>query len=576
MTNYTLRQDLHERRDEHGDTKAVSGPTPFSAFRARITLAFARNDSLQETLQCCATVMREHLDLALVRIWLLDKVGKVLELQASAGISTHLNGPHGRAPIGEGKIGRIAHLRQPYFTNAVIGDPAIHNQDWAQREGLVSFAGVPLLIGERLIGVMACFARIPFTSAMSDILLAEAYTIALGVDHKQTAEALQKSESSFRSLIEHALDILVVLNSDGTIRYTGPSFTRVLGWTPGELLDSSMFTFVHPDDVPATLAALSDVILHPDRIVTIETRVLHRDGSWRHLEAVSRSFVDDPDVGGVIVNARDITDRKRMLLELEENRLHMVQAAKLTELGEMATSIAHELNQPLTAIKMAADLLLRTRRTADTPAPAMLHQMLEKISVQVERATAIISHMRALGHPPTGVCAPLHVNTVVRSALALLEHQLRAHDIAVHLTLDEHAPPILGEQIPLEQVLIALINNARDAMHEEAEARSQRGQLYEKRLAIDTAVVAGHVRLTITDNGPGISAETQQRIFAPFFTTKGVGKGTGLGLSVSHRIIQQYDGVLAVESSEGAGATFILQFPPLNEETAFSPLTQRA
>lgn len=573
MTSCTPRQDLHERRDEHGGKEAVSGRIPLSAFRTRITFAFSRNISIQETLQCCAEVMLEHLDLTLVRIWLLDKVGKVLELQASVGMYTHLNGPHSRAPLGEGKIGRIAHLRQPYFTNAVIGDPAIHNQDWAQREGMVSFAGVPLLIGERLIGVIACFARIPFTSAMCDILLAEAHTIALGVDQKQTAEALQKSESSFRSLIEHALDIIVVLNSDSTIRYTGPSFTRILGWTPRELLDKSVFIFVHPDDVPSTLATLSDVILHPDRIATVELRLRQQDGSWRQLEAVSRSFVDDPEVGGVIVNARDITDRKRMLLELEENRLHMVQAAKLTELGEMATSIAHEINQPLTAIKMASDMLLRTLRTAGTPPLPLLRQMLEKISSQVERATVIINHMRALGHPPTGVCSPLHVNTVVRSALALLEHQLRAHNIAVHLTLDEHIPPILGEQIPLEQVLIALINNARDAMGEEAETRRQRGQPYEKRLAIDTTMVASQVRLTITDNGPGIPADTQQRIFTPFFTTKEVGKGTGLGLSVSYRIIQQHGGVLEVESREGAGATFILRFPPLSEGRTLPPLT---
>lgn len=543
------------------------------AFKMHVSRVFSQSAPVQEMLQQCAEALVQHLGVALARIWLLDRAGKVLEQYGSAGEYTHRDGFHDRISIGQGIIGQIAQDGQPYVSNAAVNDTAISNQEWLQREELLSFVGIPLLIGERVLGVMACFARTPLSTPLCQTLQAEAHTLAWGIEHQRTEVALQKSEAYFRSLVENALDLVFVLNSDGTLRYTSPSVTRMLGWTPAELLDQSVFTFVHEEEVSSVLDTFGDLILHPEQVRTTEIRLQRKDGSWRSLEVTGKSLLGDPDVTGVIVNAHDITDRQLMLRELEENRLHMVQAAKLTELGEMATSIAHEINQPLTAIKMAADLLLRALRPTGAPPPAILSQMLEKISSQVERATAIINHMRALGHTPTGICSPLHLNTVVHSALTLFEHQLKAHNISVHTNLDERIPPILGEQIPLEQVLIALINNARDAMDEEATARRQRGQRYEKRLTIDTALVAGRVRLTLTDNGPGISAETQQRIFAPFFTTKGVGKGTGLGLSVSYRIIQQYGGVLEVESCQGAGATFILRFPPLDEGTALRPPT---
>src|SRR5213079_1727782 len=148
--------------------------------------------------QLCVEAVVRHLDVAFARIWTLDDATSTLELQASAGMYTHIDGPHSRVRLGEYKIGVIAQERRPHLTNQVVGDPQVQDQEWAQREGMVAFAGYPLVVQERVLGVMAMFARHALSEFVPKALASVASAVAVGVERKRAEEALRQSEERLR------------------------------------------------------------------------------------------------------------------------------------------------------------------------------------------------------------------------------------------------------------------------------------------------------------------------------------------------------------------------------------------
>ena len=165
-------------------------------FVADTASALARHDDVAHMLQACAEAAVVHLGAAFARIWTLNASDNVLELRASAGLYTHLDGPHGRVPVGSFKIGRIAEERRPHLTNAVIGDPRVSDQEWAKREGMVAFAGYPLVVDDRLVGVLAMFSRAPLSEATLGALGSVSHHIAVGVDRKRSAEELDRQRNA--------------------------------------------------------------------------------------------------------------------------------------------------------------------------------------------------------------------------------------------------------------------------------------------------------------------------------------------------------------------------------------------
>jgi histidine kinase len=241
-------------------------------------------------------------------------------------------------------------------------------------------------------------------------------------------------------------------------------------------------------------------------------------------------------------------------------RQQLVQISKLATLGEMATGIAHELNQPLSVIKTASSFLMGKIQGGQPLKEAVFHAMIEEIDGHADRASAIIGLIREFGRKSSVKREPVMVNAVLQSALDMFHEQLRLREIGVERSFQETLPPVMADKIRLEQVFINLLINARDAIEEKREKLGRRDAGPGK-ITVSTCQSGRQVVVEIRDTGIGIPSAIRDSIFEPFFTTKPPDKGTGLGLSISYGIIQDHKGTLCVETEENAGSNFIIHLP---------------
>jgi signal transduction histidine kinase len=266
--------------------------------------------------------------------------------------------------------------------------------------------------------------------------------------------------------------------------------------------------------------------------------------------------------------------------EVERERAKAVQMDKMAALGEMATGIAHELNQPLTAIAFEADYLrqiadkaLAGERPVEGPLDAPeLHEVGENLAADVVRCRRIIDHLRTFGRVSQDFAGPIDLNQPIEDSFILVGARLRNHNVAVELSLAQDLPPIHADPHKLEQVVLNLISNAEHAMEQRAAREASQGATgsptgYHKTLTITTCREGDSVVATVRDNGCGIPAEAQPQVFEAFFTTKPSGEGTGLGLSISREIVTSFNGEITFESAEDVGTTFTLRFPAGAGET---------
>jgi PAS domain S-box-containing protein len=259
---------------------------------------------------------------------------------------------------------------------------------------------------------------------------------------------------------------------------------------------------------------------------------------------------------GIIATTIDIT-------ESLAKEAQLIQASKMSTLGEMASGVAHEINQPLSAIQIGADFIRDVAGGKDEVPRAELEQVSRHMIEQVDRAVRIINHLRAFGRKAEIKKEKVNINRSIEGVFTLLGQQLRLRGIEVVLDLDENLSPIIGDANRLEQVFVDLVINARDSL-EEKKMNFVTGKGVTQ-LGIRSFEENGNVVVTVWDTGTGIPNEIREKIFEPFFTTKEVGRGTGLGLSISYGIIKDYGGTIEVESEEGKGSTFKITFPAWRE-----------
>ncbi|WP_198374064.1 sensor histidine kinase [Neoroseomonas rubea] len=280
---------------------------------------------------------------------------------------------------------------------------------------------------------------------------------------------------------------------------------------------------------------------------TVEWALQRPDGSLAWMRTLARALERRPDGSALVVGyVTDVTDARRLVAQ-------GMNAAKMATLGEMATGLAHELNQPLAVIATAAETALRRLKSAGAEGAADASVRLERIVNQALRARAIVDHLRIFGHADEGEPEPLSLLGAVEGAVSLVGNQLRLANIALVIDIPPGLPKIHARLVPVEQVLVNLLTNARDAIRG---AGIDGGTI-----TVSARETARGIELRVSDDGPGISAAVIDRVFEPFFTTKEVGKGTGLGLPICYGTMKSFGGSIVVGNRRAGGAEVTLTFP---------------
>ncbi len=268
----------------------------------------------------------------------------------------------------------------------------------------------------------------------------------------------------------------------------------------------------------------------------------------------------------------DITERQRLAAEVEQQRVQALEVRRLTALGEMAAGVAHELNQPLNGIRAFAEGLLYGIRQGWSTSGQETIETLGDIVGQVDRITSIVDHMRTFARDTSQVePAAVRLSEVIDGALKLVGAQLRSYGVEVAVDIPAEVPRVLGNANQIEQVVLNLLANARDAVIAHG-GRAESGWRPLVRMLAKAGDTSAEVCLGVEDNGGGVPADIVDRVFDPFFTTKDVGKGTGLGLAIAREIVVKHGGSLTLVNRPGVGATFWMHLPAAPPSAPANPI----
>jgi len=394
--------------------------------------------------------------------------------------------------------------------------------------------------------------RRDFTDDEVTFLQTVANILSATVTRELIASELAEREEMLDTVLENAADGIIVADSQGDIVMANRASEDIFGFDHETLLRMNL-----RDLVPITYQSASgssDVGPRP-QFSTREMIGIHRDQSRVPIEMAMTQF-ESPTGTMHISLVRDITEQKSLQSQL-------TQASKLATVGEMAAGIAHELNQPLNIMRMAADNVL-IRMDGGTADLDYAQENLELISEQAGRMGKIILHMRVFSRQDTSDFIAFNPARAVRNACEMMRSQLELESVTLDIHLPETNHAILGSESQLEQVLINMITNARDSIREKAPTGDGQNTIGSIRVDVEEDAEDAVVCIRVRDTGGGISDATLERIFDPFFTTKEVGVGTGLGLSVSYGIVNAMGGSIVAQNVDG-GCEFLVELPITQE-----------
>jgi len=512
--------------------------------------ALSATSDLDRRINAAVEEIRGFLDPDRICLYLLEEDGD-FHLRYSYGVSREACRKMDHADESS-IIARVAALNE-YRIHEDLPDGCQDEICLLEDQPPSSLAYVPISSKDRnTFGVIRLGSQKPghFSSEQKHVLELIGNRIGVAIENAMLQEQYIKSEEKYRTLFNSDPHPIFILDSHTfQILDTNQRTEESYGYSRDELLGVPFLSLGDEDDEELAAGLQS---LDEDQSMLFPKKRHYRKGRKPFYVNVNISHARYGETSAIIASTTDIT-------ESVEKETQLIQASKMTTLGQMAAGIAHEINQPLNVIQVCADFFLKMVDRGRQIETDDLRSMSQDISKNVQRAAGIIQHMRDFARQSEVVRTRLDINEPLRDVFKVLGHQLRVHEVELQLELADDLPPILADHNRLEQVFINLVTNAVDAMDEKA-ARSG-GKDVRKILRIQSYAADGEVVVTVSDTGTGMSQELIDKIFEPFFTTKEVGKGTGLGVSISYGIVKDYDGTIEVDSREGEGTTFVLKFP---------------
>jgi PAS domain S-box-containing protein len=364
---------------------------------------------------------------------------------------------------------------------------------------------------------------------------------------RELYDELKLNEARFRSLIEHSSDLIMILDHEGKIRYVSPASVRVTGRTPEELDGKYLTNFLPSEDVPRIRAALTSAAAEPGTAVEIGFR--RADGNLATLELLANNLLDKPAVAGVVVNARDITERRRAEEALREVQADLAHITRVTTMGELTASLAHELRQPIAAAMTNARTCLRWLGR-EQPDIEKARTATSRVVNDATRASEIISRIGAIfrkGEPKREL---VDLNGIIEEIMLLLQSEASRHSLSICAKLAPGLPQLTADRVLLQQVIMNLVLNGIDAME---------NVVVHGNLTITSQQQDGQLLVSVSDMGKGLPSEQANQIFNAFFTTKP--HGTGMGLTISRSIVESHGGRLWAAPNAGPGTTFYFSLP---------------
>ena len=379
-----------------------------------------------------------------------------------------------------------------------------------------------------------------------------AVEMSLDITHnRQLEEKLEESERKYQEIFNNIPNPIFVLDEDNLeILDCNQSVKNIYGYAKNDIIGESFLDLFKDEEKERYASNIKESsVLNQVPHLTEAGNIIYVD-IW-----ISPSEYTGQKV--FLVTTSDITQR----LKTEQQ---LIQASKMATLGEMASGIAHELNQPLSVIKTASSFCIKKANKKEKVDDETLFNMLKKIDSNIDRANKIITHMRQFARKTDLLLEKVQVNEILEKSFEIFSQQLRLRGIEVVWEIEKDLPLIMGIPDRMEQVFINLLINARDTIEEKWGNKEHKEG--DKRITLRTWSEGKDVLIDVCDTGSGIPEAISDRIFEPFFTTKEVGKGTGLGLSISYSIVKDCGGTIQIKSSSEEGTCFNLRFPVMDEE----------
>jgi len=371
-------------------------------------------------------------------------------------------------------------------------------------------------------------------------------------ERKQAEEALRESESRFSNIAENALAWIWEVNINGEYTYVSPVCEKILGYKPEELLGKHFYDLFLPEEREQLKKAALNTFAKKQPFHEFINENMHKNGErvW-----LSTSGVPILDERGNLLGYRgadtDLTDRKQAEEREKELQQELSISSRLAAVGELAAGVAHEINNPLTGVLGFSERLLRKSTDEE------VRQDLERIHNEAQRITKVMDNLRTFTRRREPEKQYSDINDILQMTLELRAYELRTGNIEVVTDFTPSLPEVEVNSHQIQEVFLNIILNAEQVMTE-----AHGGG----KLTIKTGKIKDYVKISFTDDGPGIPAEHLDRLFDPFFTTRGEQGGTGLGLSVCHGIVTEHGGRLYVKSKPGEGATFFVKLPLTSEK----------
>jgi PAS domain S-box-containing protein len=480
-------------------------------------------------------------------IYRYNEEEQTLTYEAFVGLSDEFVRQTDHMKVGKGVHGHVVLSKSPLIAHNLPESVPPEGHPQVSHTGMDSLLIVPLMAREKVIGALTVARRPgrPFDSEDLDLMTAIANQIVGAMDNADLYLQMERSKVHLQSILETSVDGIVVTTEDRRVVYRNTALSTMFGYSESDdLSNTETDTYFAPESLPVLVWMREKMEKNEPPLGMIEFKGKRKDGSSFDAEMRLGFFLEQGkrlDVGVV----RDITERKRMEFQL-------LQSGKLAAIGELAAGVAHEINNPISAIDVQTGLMrdiLADECGLDGPFVSQFHRCLDVVEGQVRRCHSVTNNLLSFSRFPESGKERFDVNQLLRKTIQFVT-SLSDKNPKIELRLDERVPLLYADPNRLEQVFVNLWNNAVRAIDREGSVLISTGMDEQN-----------NIKISFTDSGAGIPMEIRDRIFEPFFTTRPEGEGTGLGLSISYYIIREMKGNITFESSCGNGTTFTIALP---------------